>query len=292
MCAQVERECVDIVQIFDAVTCHLTPPGRLEAHCNIIYDLSWSADSHVLVSCSSDCTAKVWYLDAATSHTQRNSCPFATPRLASLPYCTVLHHPTYAYCCKMHPNASLTQMAATRQNASERGTSTGSEAAILLVTGCADGMLYFWSLNADMDPLLPPDGAEPLLRKRAGLTLHADSSAACLNALLWDVGAPAQLHGGMQQLKSTYTLEPEHETTLHASQSFSAQRQSLGGQACSTVGGARGEYSTRDADFTGGARSSRSGHRGGSAKGTLQHSNVLFSGALHCHQPPIICISG
>jgi WD40 repeat protein len=251
---------VKCVQIFDAITCLLTPPGRLEAHSNIIYDLSWSADSHVLVSCSSDCTSKVWYLDAATSFAQCSHVPFTAPRVASVPYCTVLYHPSFVYSCKLHPNASLEQLATAHRD-SHPCAGAVSDSALLLVTGCADGMLHFWSLNADIDPHLPPDGAEPLLRKRAGNTLRADGSVACLNALLWDVHADTSAH----QFTSSCIVEPG------------------GVEGNLAVTATSRDGSARVAGTAGRATSSRSGNRNASSALTeqqQQHSSLLFSGAL------------
>lgn len=230
----------------------------------------------MLVSCSSDCTAKVWYLDAATNHTQRNHGPFATPQLVGLPYCTVLHHPTYVYCCKLYPNASLARIAAAQQ---EPGTCTNAcEDALLLVTGCADGLLYFWSLNADRDPLLAPDGAEPLLRQPGGLALQANGTAACVNALLWDVVAPSQLPDASRHHASGYTPDSQKEAALHAS----AAKRSLGGEVCSTTHSATHEHSAPDAVGNGRELPLQSSDQVGSAKQSRRHRNALFSGAAHC----------
>lgn len=261
------------VQIFDAVSCELAAPGRLEAHCNIIYDLTWSADSRVLVSCSSDCTAKVWYLDAAASHSQRNYGSFAAPQLC-LPYCTVLHHPTYAYCCKLHPNASFAPLA-TAQQQSGSEAKAHCEDALLLVTGCADGLLYFWGLNADMNPLLTPDGAEPLLRQPGRLTLQATGAPLCMNALLWDVSASSQPHAATVHHASGYALESQDEVALHAS-----SHKSSGGEPCTTTHGESHHSSSHEAAAHVPTPRSQHTHGSGSRKQAHQHRNVLFSGAV------------
>jgi WD40 repeat protein len=250
------------VQIFDAITCHLAPPGRFEAHSSIVYDLAWSADSRLLVSCSGDCTAKVWYLDAACISTHCNQGPLSSPRLASVPYCTVLHHSSYVYCCRLHPHASLGQMAAAQAS----GTCTNiAEATLLLLTGCADGMLYFWSLTADMDPLLAPDGGEPLLQKRAGSV--KDSSPVHVNALLWDLDAPSQLH------------DNTHQQT-RASTSGRGALQCCAAQHASLVGASAGhdrETASGDGDAVSAACPPS---RGACTQSACQHRGVLFAGML------------
>ena len=56
----------------------------LGGHANCIHDLSWSHDDYIIVSASSDCTARCWILSA-------------TPSQLFLP------HPSYVYSAKFHP---------------------------------------------------------------------------------------------------------------------------------------------------------------------------------------------
>jgi WD domain, G-beta repeat len=159
-----------LLQVFDAVTCQLAPSGRLAAHRDLIYDLSWSADSSVLASCSSDCTAKVWYLMAAADATAART---RAPSAPSVPFCTVLQHPTYTYSAQMCPfHGSVL---------------AGVQ---LLATSCADGRVYFWALTADVDQRAPPDGTEPRLRVAAGTGARAPAAA-----LLWDSAPLGKLPG-------------------------------------------------------------------------------------------------
>jgi jouberin len=58
--------------------------GVLAGHVNCIHNLSWSHDDYIIVSASSDCTARCWILGA-------------TPSQLYLP------HPSYVYSTKFHP---------------------------------------------------------------------------------------------------------------------------------------------------------------------------------------------
>ena len=64
------------------------PEGRLQltlsGHGGIINDLSWSHDDHVIISASSDCTARCWVLSAMPSQ-------------------LYLPHPSYVYAAQFHP---------------------------------------------------------------------------------------------------------------------------------------------------------------------------------------------
>lgn len=261
----------DAVQIIDAITCLLIAPGRLQAHSGIIYDLTWTADSKVLVSCSSDCTAKVWYLDAA-SNTQRNHSPFTTTQQANLPFCTVLHHSSYVYSCEMNPKSSLERTASSRHAECEK---CGPGGALLLVTGCADGMLYCWALNADMDPNLAPDGAEPLLRKPSRSHLQLDSKTVRVNALLWDEYSPAKLYGRIRKPNSNCGSDP---SSPHAA----AELQHHVRSACVSERDSSQPFGLTDAASTQRTHSSRNpSRRASGSSSSQQSSSMLFSGKLY-----------
>eukprot|EP00892_Ulva_mutabilis_P004259 jgi/Ulvmu1/2204/UM013_0050.1 len=163
------------LRVFDVATGALMPPGSVAAHKALVYGLCWSGDGRVIASCSSDCTAKVWYLDAAADHAA------STRRLASptLPFCTVLHHPSYVYSCQAHPSTQIPTPGL-----------SASAGMLLLVTGCADGMLRFWGIRGDTDAGAEPDGTSPLLQLVAGTRPGSAMLPAAVGAALWD--APAE----------------------------------------------------------------------------------------------------
>ena len=156
-------------------TCALTRPGSISAHRALVYDLCWSADSRVLASCSSDGTAKAWYLDAARDHEAASrSRHAATP--AGLPFCTVLHHPSFVYACQAHPHTWL----------SPRYAASPGGGMLVLATGCADGAVRFWGLRGDADAAAEPDGTSPLLQIAAGARLGPALPNAAVSAVLWN----------------------------------------------------------------------------------------------------------
>ena len=61
---------------------------RLKGHQGIIYDLSWSPSSLLLLTASQDTTARVWSLSDPHS---------------PLPCCKLLPHPSFVYACAFHP---------------------------------------------------------------------------------------------------------------------------------------------------------------------------------------------
>jgi len=177
---------------------------QFDGHALLVYELSWSADDSALVSCASDCTAKVWLLDAAqeaqrgslnagdVAHTLRPTTASSSPRrelvVASAPYCTVISHASFVYSCAFHPGAAL-----------RAGNSTGSATAmgatppprlpfLLLATACCDGYLYLWNACAGYEAL-----AKVLVCTR---TLEGWSSA--VNAVVWAPGAANRKLGSLR----------------------------------------------------------------------------------------------
>lgn len=171
-------------------SCRAVPPGTVAAHSALVYDLCWSADGHVVVSCSSDCTAKAWYLEAACEHMAatrgRQQAPPAGASRAALPFCTVLHHPTFVYSCKVHPHTQLLA----------GGAAAAARCGVLIIaTSCADGAVRFWGLRGDADPRADPDGTAPLLQLVVGVRQGPGAAPSGVNAVLWD--PPAEADAGL-----------------------------------------------------------------------------------------------
>lgn len=174
------------LQVFDVVTCGCVAPGSIPAHSALVYDLSWSADGRVLASCSSDCTAKVWYLEAAADHVAATRGRRQPPPGVTLPFCTVLHHPSFVYSCQPHPRTRL-RAGGTRPDAAP------PPAPLVIATGCADGVVRLWGLRGDVDPAADPDGTAPLLQLAVGTRRGPGAAPSGVCAVLWDPSPEAEV---------------------------------------------------------------------------------------------------
>ncbi|PAA86669.1 hypothetical protein BOX15_Mlig003330g2, partial [Macrostomum lignano] len=82
------------------------PEFNLLGHAGIVYDLGWSRKSHLLVSASGDCSARVWQIGTKQAGLHKQ-----------------LVHPTFVYCAQFHPQSSS-----------------------LVATGCYDRIIRVWSI--------------------------------------------------------------------------------------------------------------------------------------------------
>jgi hypothetical protein len=178
------------VQVYDVIMCKLVPGCCFEGHRNMVYDLSWSADSQVLASCSSDYTTKLWYIAAASAVHGQNCATqqstFDAPAVGRA-FCTVLHHGKFAYACQFAPAASHFCMA----------TGAGNTPMVVAV-GTEGADVSLWGVMGEFTgPVSEPQGATELVAKstkRAGAGGQGDGA---VTALVWDVAnssAEARAH--------------------------------------------------------------------------------------------------
>ena len=144
------------MQVYDVATMKLI--FNFDGHHMLVYELAWSADDTTIVSCASDCTAKVWLLNAArAAQDERNSsgCDALSLRTStanlsstlrgSSPFCTVLNHPSYVYSCALR---EFNQTHISKQGGRNGKDADGSEECktfLLVATSCCDGFVYLWN---------------------------------------------------------------------------------------------------------------------------------------------------
>ena len=109
------------------------PDGRLlmelAGHQDIVYDLSWSADSTQLLSASADRTVRLWDFGATAAADGSRAAPSTT-----------FQHTSYVYAARFHPVATSPQV---------------------VMTGAFDGAIRVWSTVDSKRPLRTIAGAHP-----------------------------------------------------------------------------------------------------------------------------------
>jgi WD40 repeat protein len=194
------------MQVYDVVTAALVPGCKFQGHHGVVYDVTWSPDSHIVASASSDCTVKLWHVPraaaaAATSAAARccAGAPSATALLdtnIALAYtCTIKKHGAIAYACAFQPTYAAASLGDIDANAA--ASAAHSECHPVLAIGLEGGRVSLWQVftyaqdaQGRYEALVPTQLATQCLPGRA-IAAHLGSldAAGAITALVWDVHA-------------------------------------------------------------------------------------------------------
>ena len=166
-------------QVHDALTAQLLPGCCFRGHAGLVYDMSWSPDSALLATCSTDCTTRVWHI-AERLHQQASVTDVLDTTLtvkreaASVACCLTINHASFAYACQFRPGGQG------HLNGDESATSF----AYVLAVADASTAVAIWQIDFDdggeltAEQVVASDG----ISVKAG-TLQVPTGG---TALVWD----------------------------------------------------------------------------------------------------------